>query len=167
MAGPDTLNYGQLMQKAMRRMTAEVLGHVAEHGLPGDHHFYISFETGHPGVDMPDWLRDTYPEEMTIVLQDWFADLAVTQDRFSVTLNFSDQPQALVIPLDAIRTFVDPSVKFGLKFDAHEASETDAEFPGEEPLEDEAEEPVVEDDREPETTGAGAEVVSLDKFRKT
>ncbi len=167
MAGPESLNYGQLMQKAMRRMTAEVLGHVAEHGLPGDHHFYISFETGHPGVDMPDWLRDTYPEEMTIVLQDWFADLAVTQDRFSVTLNFSDQPQALVIPLDAIRTFVDPSVKFGLKFDAHEASETDAEFPGEEPLEDEAEEPVVEDDREPETTGAGAEVVSLDKFRKT
>lgn len=167
MAGPDTLNYGQLMQKAMRRMTAEVLGHVAEHGLPGDHHFYISFETGHPGVDMPGWLRDTYPEEMTIVLQDWFADLAVTQDRFSVTLNFSDQPQALVIPLDAIRTFVDPSVKFGLKFDAHEASETDAEFPGDDEEVIETDTPKSDEEKEVVTSDAGAEVVTLDHFRKT
>lgn len=166
MAGPDTLNYGQLMQKAMRRMTAEVLGQVAEHGLPGEHHFYISFETNHPGVDIPEWLRETYPEEMTIVLQDWFADLAVTNDRFSVTLNFSDQPQALVIPLDAIRTFVDPSVKFGLKFDAYEADEMDAEFSDEniavEPGEDD-----IDETPEAVSSETSADVVSLDNFRKT
>jgi hypothetical protein len=91
----------------------------------------------------------------------------VHDSHFEIVLKFSGVPQHLHIPFTAITRFVDPSVKFGLKFDAHEASETDAEFPGEEPLEDEAEEPVVEDDREPETTGAGAEVVSLDKFRKT
>ena len=96
------LDYGNLMQKAMRSMMTEVLSQVAETGLPGDHHFYISFDTEHPGVDMPDWLRDSYPDEMTIVLQEWFDNLAVTQDRFSVTLNFSDQAQTLVIPLEAV-----------------------------------------------------------------
>ena len=69
MSADATLNYGNLMQKAMRRMMADVLAQVAENGLPGEHHFYISFETAHPGVDIPDWLRETYPDEMTIVLQ--------------------------------------------------------------------------------------------------
>ena len=151
------LNYGQLMQKAMRGMMAEVLSRIAETGLPGEHHFYISFETGHPGVVIPDWLRDTYPEEMTIVLQEWFKDLAVTQDRFSVTLNFSDQAETLVIPLEAVRTFVDPSVKFGLKFDPHDPDEPNLEgiAPVDEP------EPPLKDG-----TGASADIVSLDQFRK-
>lgn len=153
-----SLNYGQLMQKAMRKMMADVLAQVAEHGLPGEHHFYISFETEHPGVDIPDWLRETYPDEMTIVLQEWFADLAVTSDRFSVTLNFSDQAQTLVVPLEAVRTFVDPSVKFGLKFDGHEADGDE-----DEPFESVGSNPDEEDDG----TAATAEVVSLDKFRKT
>ena len=156
-----SLNYGQLMQKAMRGMMADVLAQVAENGLPGEHHFYISFETNHPGVDIPDWLRDTYPDEMTIVLQEWFADLAVTSDRFSVTLNFSDQAQTLVIPLEAVRTFVDPSVKFGLKFDGHEAGDGE-DF---EPDDIEPDEP--EDDDDSGGAAATADVVSLDKFRKS
>ena len=157
------LNYGQLMQKAMRRMMADVLSQVAQDGLPGDHHFYISFETTHPGVDIPDWLHDTYPDEMTIVLQEWFADLAVTSDRFSVTLNFSDQAQTLVIPLEAVRTFVDPSVKFGLKFDAHDSDE-DAQGDDDAPADLEPDDVDAEDDSAAETSSA--DVVSLDKFRK-
>lgn len=151
------LNYGNLMQKAMRKMMADVLSQVAENGLPGEHHFYISFETGHPGVDIPDWLRETYPEEMTIVLQDWYDDLAVTSDRFSVTLNFSDTPQTLVIPLEAVRTFVDPSVKFGLKFEEHDGDDSETFEVDEEDQPDAA----VED-----LPGGSADVVSLDKFRK-
>jgi hypothetical protein len=163
------LNYGQLMQKAMRRMMAEVLSDVADNGLPGDHHFYISFETDHPGVDIPGWLRESYPDEMTIVLQEWFDDLTVTPDRFSVTLNFSNQPQTLVIPFAAVRTFVDPSVRFGLKFDPHEAGEGDLDgfFPEEAeddaPAEDDGPDETPPPRREP---GPGADVVSLDRFRK-
>ena len=167
------LNYGYLMQKAMRRMMAEVLSLVAEDGLPAGHHFYISFETDHPGVDIADWLREAYPDEMTIVLQEWFDDLAVTPDRFSVTLNFSNRPETLVIPFAAVRTFVDPSVKFGLKFDAYEAGEPDLDalLP-----DDEDEEPGEPDEdkeasgdkasAQPRETGTGADVVSLDRFRK-
>ena len=169
MSSRDGLDYGYLVQKAMRGMMSDVLSRVADSGLPGDHHFYISFETDHPGVDIPEWLHDTYPSEMTIVLQDWFRDLAVAQDRFSVTLNFSDQAETLVVPFDAVRTFVDPSVKFGLKFDPQEPGE-DIEFD----LPDEAEAEIDQDDRrEAEIAesspkgGQGADVVSLDKFRKT
>lgn len=157
----DGFNYGQLMQKAMRTVMSDVLGRVAENGLPGEHHFYICFETAHPGVDIPDWLHEKYPEEMTIVLQDWFDDLAVTKDRFSVTLNFSDQGQTLVIPFAAVRTFVDPSVKFGLKFDAQDPDDSEPEFEAIENLE--TQDDVVEKPARPE----GADVVSLDKFRKT
>ncbi|HET7409164.1 MAG TPA: ClpXP protease specificity-enhancing factor SspB [Paracoccaceae bacterium] len=169
----NRLNYGQLMQKAMRRMMADVLSDVADNGLPGEHHFYISFETDHPGVDIADWMRERYPEEMTIVLQDWFDDLAVTPDRFSVTLNFSNAPQTLVIPFEAVRTFVDPSVRFGLKFDPHEAgaADLDALLPEDED-EDEGEETKAADSEPDETPpprrepGASADVVSLDRFRK-
>ena len=157
MSADASLNYGNLMQKAMRRMMADVLAQVAENGLPGEHHFYISFETAHPGVDIPDWLRETYPDEMTIVLQEWYDDLAVTSDRFSVTLNFSDTPQTLVIPLEAVRTFVDPSVKFGLKFEEHDGDDDDV-FEVED-LDD------TEAPNEDAPTGS-ADVVSLDKFRK-
>ena len=167
MTASGRLNYGHLMQKAMRRMMAEVLSVVAENGLTGDHHFYISFETGHPGVDIADWLRETYPDEMTVVLQDWFDDLAVTPDRFSVTLNFSDRPETLVIPFAAVRTFVDPSVKFGLKFDAYDADETDIDaiLPDDDDGDYEAPaEP--RNPRGPRESGGSADVVSLDRFRK-
>lgn len=160
MGSNDGLNYGYLMQKAFRAVMAEVLVKVADTGLPGDHHFYISFETDHPGVDIPDWLRETYPEEMTIVLQDWFQDLIVAPDRFSVILNFSDQAETLVVPFAAVRTFVDPSVKFGLKFDPQEPEEDeiDMEIP------DDPEDP--DDDPGTGAREASADVVSLDKFRR-
>ena len=157
MSADGSLNYGNLMQKAMRRMMADVLAQVAENGLPGEHHFYISFETRHPGVDIPEWLRETYPDEMTIVLQEWYDELAVTSDRFSVTLNFSDTPQTLVIPLEAVRTFVDPSVKFGLKFEEHNGDDA-------EPLE--IEDPDQQEETDGDAPEGSADVVSLDKFRK-
>lgn len=169
MSASNRLNYGHLMQKAMRRMMAEVLGTVAEDGLPGNHHFYISFETGHPGVDIPGWLHESYPEEMTIVLQDWFDDLAVTPDRFSVTLNFSNRPETLVIPFAAVRTFVDPSVKFGLKFDAYEAGEPELDAlltDDDEDEEDELATTAPQADQPPRKPEKGADVVSLDRFRK-
>jgi uncharacterized protein len=149
------INYGQLMQKALRHFLADVLTQVAREGLPGKHHFFITFDTTHPGVDMADSLRQRYPEEMTIVLQEWFQDLAVMKDRFTVTLNFGNVPEPIVVPFDAIKTFVDPSVEFGLKFDAHEGAETEMpDQPASQPK-----------PAKPRPAGEG-EVVSLDQFRK-
>jgi len=162
-----SINYGHLMHKAFRQVISDVLTDVAEHGLPGDHHFYINFDTTHPGVDMSDDLRRRYPEEMMVVLQDWFADLAVTPERFSVTLNFGNVPEPIVVPLDAVKAFVDPSVEFGLKFDSHEGdAETDNEFviaDGFPDFEEDGDAPVADDRARNEGDG---EVVSLDKFRK-
>lgn len=117
------INYGRLMQQALRQLIADVLSQVARHGLPGNHHFFIAFDTSHPGVDMSASLKARFPDEMTIVLQEWFTDLAVMKDRFTVTLNFGDVLETIVIPFEAIKTFVDPSVEFGLKFDAKEEDE--------------------------------------------
>ena len=168
MTGSDTLNYGRYMEKAMRGVMAEVLGHVASHGLPGTHYFYITFEPDHPGVDIADWLRERYPNEMMIVLQEWFEDLAVMDDRFRVTLNFSNQPETLVIPFEAVKTFIDPSAKFGLKFDDHESDEMVLDLDDIEDIED-GETP---DDEPPAGAGgdkprSSADVVNLDRFRKT
>lgn len=173
MTDSDTLNYGRYMEKAMRGVMAEVLGHVAEHGLPGAHYFYITFETEHPGVDIADWLRERYPNEMMIVLQEWFDDLAVMDDRFRVTLNFSNQPETLVVPFDAVKTFIDPSAKFGLKFDDHESDEMVLDL---DDIEDngasDEEPPEGPPDESPDGPSGGkprssADVVSLDRFRKT
>ena len=175
MTGSDTLNYGRYMEKAMRGVMAEVLGHVASHGLPGAHYFYITFEPGHPGVDIADWLRERHPNEMMIVLQEWFEDLAVMDDRFRVTLNFSNQPETLVIPFEAVKTFIDPSAKFGLKFDDHDSDEMvldlddieklegieNSETPDDEPPEGSPDEPGGDKPR------SSADVVNLDRFRKT
>ncbi|MDR6266293.1 ClpXP protease specificity-enhancing factor SspB [Roseobacter sp. N2S] len=159
----DTIPYGQLMHRAMRGLMRELLIDISKIGhLPGEHHFFITFDTTHPGVDIADWLRARYPEDMTVVMQHWFDNLVVSEDRFAVTLNFGDQPEPLVIPFDAIRTFVDPSVEFGLRFDSHE-DEDEME------LDDVPESPmmVIEDEEDDEPTPKGdAEVVSLDSFRK-
>ncbi|TPE50153.1 SspB family protein [Amaricoccus solimangrovi] len=157
------IDYRQLMYKAMRQLMADALAQVAREGLPGKHHFMISFDTTHPGVDMADFLRQRYPTEMTIVLQEWFADLAVMKDRFTVTLNFGNVPEPIVVPFEAVKTFVDPSVEFGLRFEAHEVD----------PAEDEAGSSEDRDgsdgDEPPEPPAAppagDAEVVSLAKFR--
>lgn len=160
MAG-EKFDYGRYMEKAMRGVMAEVLGYVARHGLPGDHYFYITVDTSHPGIDIPDWLRERYPNEMMIVLQEWFDDLAVMSDRFRVTLNFSNVPETLVIPFASVKTFIDPAAKFGLKFDDQDGDEVvlGAEETREGPSGDEPPEP--EGDK---PKGAG-EVVSLDRFR--
>jgi hypothetical protein len=160
----DSLDYGRMMQRALHRVIAEALGHVAERGLPGEHHFYITFDTGHPGVDMPGWLRERHDGEMPVVLQHEFADLAVTADRFTVGLAFSGRPATLVIPFAAVKTFVDPSVEFGLRFDAWETPDGGDDGPGS-GRRDAAETPPGRDDAAAREEG-DAEVVSLDAFRK-
>jgi uncharacterized protein len=153
----DTINYGQLMHQAMRGLLKTVLQDVAKGGLPGKHHFLITFDTTAEGVDIPDWLIERYPDEMTIVMQEWFADLNISDDQFTVTLNFGDEPVPMLIPFDAIRTFVDPSVEFGLKFEAVEEPETD----------DDEDSPMIEiDEEEHAAPHMDADVVSLDNFRK-
>src|SRR6056297_4044753 len=121
----SSIDYGNLMYAAMRSLIHDVLQQVADDGLPGKHHFFITFDTMHPDVEIADWLSDRYPDEMTIVLQHWFDRLIVTDEGFSVTLNFGDQPEALYIPYDAIRTFVDPSVEFGLRFESQDEDEAE------------------------------------------
>jgi len=162
-----TIDYGNLMHDAMRGLIRKVLDAVARDGLPGDHHFFITFDTMHPDVELADWLSDRYPEEMTIVIQHWFDNLDVTDDGFAITLNFGDSPEPLYIPYDAIRTFVDPSVEFGLRF---ETQEYDVEEMEEDEIPHDAE---VADfaakDADSGAKDAGAkeaEIVSLDKFRK-
>ncbi len=165
----DSIDYGKLMHNAMRGLIREVLSVVAEHGLPGEHHFFITFDTRHAEVDIAPWLCERYPDEMTVVMQQWFDALQVGEDGFAVTLNFGDQPERLYIPYDAILTFVDPSVEFGLRFEAHEEpdDEEDAEDAGAPHLvgkEDGGGEPAAtERDEAPKKD---ADVVSLDKFRK-
>ena len=148
------IDYGNLMHRAMRGLIQSVLEDVAQNGLPGAHHFFITFDTRHPGVAIADWLRARYPAEMTIVLQHWFENLVVDDDGFTVTLNFGNQPEPLVIPFDALRTFVDPSVEFGLRFEAHD--DEDDEDGGDDD----------DGDDDPPTPPREAEVVRLDKFRK-
>ncbi len=150
-----TIDYGNLMHRAMRGLIQNVLTDVAENGLPGQHHFFITFDTMHPDVEIADWLSDRYPEEMTIVMQHWFENLDVTDEGFSVTLNFGDAPEPLYVPYEAIRTFVDPSVEFGLRFEKQDDEDDDDTAPT-----------PVEDDDAPETESGDAEIVSLDKFRK-
>ncbi len=163
----DTIDYGNLMHRAMRSLIKEVLNDIAKDGLPGQHHFFITFDTMHPDVEIADWLSDRYPGDMTIVIQHWFDNLDVGDNGFAITLNFGDNPEPLYVPYDAIVTFVDPSVEFGLRFDSHEDGKQDAEVVSIETAEhdDVPEAPMVEahDDDEPPKD---AEVVSLDSFRK-
>ena len=151
------IEYGNLMHEAMRGLIRKVLLDVADHGLPGNHHFFITFDTSHPDAELADWLSDRYPGEMTVVMQHWYDKLEVTEEGFSVTLNFGDAPEPLYIPYDAIRTFVDPSVEFGLKF---EQQEHDGPRARDLPQREESELEV------PEEPAKKAEIVSLDSFRK-
>ncbi|MEM6276912.1 MAG: ClpXP protease specificity-enhancing factor SspB [Pseudomonadota bacterium] len=162
----DSIEYGVLMHRAMRGLIHEVLTDVQERGgLPGSHHFFITFDTMHPDVEIADWLSDRYPGEMTVVMQHWFAGLEVTDDGFAVTLNFGDSPEPLYIPFDAIKTFVDPSVEFGLRFEGHEGEEEAEPRPlSSIPTEVGKGEP--EQEPEPETKSTKGDVVSLDSFRK-
>ncbi|MBR9836593.1 MAG: SspB family protein [Salipiger thiooxidans] len=152
------IDYGNLMHRAMRGLIHDVLTDVMNRGLPGEHHFFITFDTQHPDVELADWLSDRYPGEMTVVLQHRFDDLEVTEEGFAVTLSFGEAPERLYIPYDAIKTFVDPSVEFGLRFETHEEEDDDEDDPT--PPDGGPDGP---GDREPQQD---AEVVRLDAFRK-
>lgn len=151
------IDYGTLMHTAMRGLIKAVLTKVSESGLPGTHHFFITFDTRQEGVQIADWLRDRYPDEMTIVMQHWFENLEVGDTGFSITLNFGDAPEPLYIPYLAIKTFVDPSVEFGLRFESPEDEDEMDHLPDEAPIEIDAEDTESHHD---------ADVVSLDSFRK-
>jgi len=157
------LRYDKMVETALRGVVRSAVEEVIEHGLQGEHHFYITFITDYPGVKIPDYLRERYPGEMTIVLQYQFTDLMVNAEKLQVTLSFNNVPEKLVVPLGAISIFADPSVNFALQFQplGDMNSEEDillSEMP---------------DDDDPDGSGgpsAGGEktgeVISLDRFRK-
>ncbi len=113
--GRGYLDYEKLFQDALQGVVRGALAEVAERGLIGNHHFLITFRTDHPGVDIPAFLRNQYPEEMTIVLQNQFSGLSVSAEGFSVSLSFNKVPAGLTVPFAALVRFVDPSAKFGLQ----------------------------------------------------
>lgn len=152
----QSIDYGNLMHKAMRGLILEVLTDVCSKGLPGNHHFFITFDTMHPDVEIADWLSDRYPGEMTIVIQHQYESLKVTNQGFSITLSFGDKFEPLYVPYNAIKTFVDPSVEFGLRFEAQEKEDGSAP---EAPMD-------VMVEPKKEMHKKDADIVSLDQFRK-
>jgi uncharacterized protein len=156
---PGQINYGALVERALRSVVRETLLQVAEHGLPGRHHLYITFRTDHPGVGIADSLRERYPSEMTIVLQHEFWGLEVGEDRFAVGLSFGGVPHRLEIPFEAVTMFADPSVEFGLQFAKTDAAAADGAAPPAAAVRTPGQAP------EPPAEG-GAKVVTLDRFRK-
>jgi hypothetical protein len=158
----DSLHYERMMERALRGVIREALTVAAKTGLPGEHHFYLTFRTGDAGVEIPPRLHQRHPDEMTIVLQHQFWGLEVGEERFSVTLSFDRVHERLTIPYSAITAFVDPSVQFGLQFPSTTAAGPAAEKPAE-----------AKDEPTPAAAAPPAEgadpsgrVVALDAFRK-
>jgi len=143
------IDYPELVDEALRGVARMVLERVAQEGLPGEHHFVITFYTDHPELELPASLRATFPEEMTIILQNQFWDLVVEYEAFEVSLRFDGDPHHLRVPWRALKSFVDPGAEFGLRFESH-APESDEPDPYDEPV-DLLDEP--------------GEVISLDEFR--
>ena len=178
----DQIRYDILVQEALRGVMRKVLAEVARTGLPGNHHFFITFLTGAPGVRISSRLRERYPEQMTIVIQFQYWDLKVTDTGFEVGLSFSDVPEKLEIPFSAVRGFYDPSVNFELEFDVKaEEAETEEEEPaatGPVAIAPEKKAPARKKQAEADKAdqgnaedgeaapNKGADVVSLDAFRK-
>jgi hypothetical protein len=160
----DILRYDRMVEGALRGVVKSSVEEVIEHGLPGDHHFYITFLTDYPGVKIPDYLRERYPGEMTIVLQYQFSDLSIKDEIMNVTLSFNNVPERLKVPLAAISIFADPSVNFALQFQPMGDSLEDADLA----ILDELEDGPDDDGSKPKGKGKKqtGEVVSLDKFRK-
>ena len=165
------IEYGQLVEAALRTVVRDVLRQFAAGEVSQPHHFYVTFKTDHPGVQIPDYLHGRYPSEMTIVLQHQFWDLDVTDDTFGVTLSFNDQPERLIIPFAALRVFADPGVEFGLQFTLGDEAEGESAESAPLPLTAKtgAKPRAVEGSdtgEEPIGGGDGAEIVTLDRFRK-
>jgi hypothetical protein len=158
--GKDALRYDQMVEEALRGVVRRALAEVAERGLPGAHHFYITFDTDHPGVLLSDTLRARYPEEMTIVLQHQFWGLEVEDTAFAVTLSFNDRQERIHVPLEAVTAFADPAVKFGLRFEAQEGAGATPPAPA-------PDQPHKDAKAEPDAAAEdGAKIVALDHFRK-
>ena len=177
------IDYGRLVEGALRGVVRDVLARAGREGIPSPHHFYVTFRTAHPGVVIPDFLRERYPADMTIVLQYQFWDLEADEDGFSVTLSFNDQLHRLRIPFAALKVFADPGVEFGLQFSLEAAEgqvtplragptlvgapaagggEEAKLLPGPTPAE-----PGAAREETPREAGEGsAEIVSLDRFRR-
>lgn len=144
------IDYPEMVDEALRGVARSVLERVAEEGLPGEHHFFITFYTHHPDLELPASFYDAYPEEMTIVLQNQFWDLVIEDEAFEVSLRFDGDPHRVRVPWRAIKSFVDPAAEFGLRFESH-APESEEPDPFDEPI-DMHDEP--------------GEVISLEEFRK-
>jgi hypothetical protein len=165
MPGKDFIGYAELTDRALRGVVRDVLQIVAKKGLLGAHHFYIAFDTRHPGVRISDALRKDYPLEMAIVLQHQFSGLKVGEHDFEVTLSFNKMPETIRVPYLAIRRFSDPSVEFGFQFQSPPATSarpsTALQAKPENPLP-----AVVEEQKKAAGDDVPAQVVSLDAFRK-
>jgi hypothetical protein len=168
----DHIRYDVLARDALRGVLRKVLTDAASHGLPGEHHFFITFVSKAEGVKISPRLLAQYPEEMTIILQHQFWDLTVLEDRFEVGLSFGGIPERLVVPFGAIKSFLDPSVKFGLQFDTTDVAEVASETLPAAPAPSAVAVPApaaeaAESAEEPAAPNqGGAEVVRLDRFRK-
>lgn len=150
------INYDKLIEKSLKNVVVEALKIAERQGLPGEHHFYITFKTNHPASKVSAQLKNQYPEEMTIVLQHQFSNLLVESSFFSVDLSFGGILQTLVVPFDAITYFADPHAKFGLSFNLNEESlnhEIGAS-------------PVFDEEKETKKVSGSATVISIDAFRK-
>jgi hypothetical protein len=170
----DPLNYDRLMEEALRGVVRRALRIAGERGLPGQHHFYVTFRTDLPGVDIPGSLRRRYPKEMTIVLQHQYWGLDIAEDKFEVTLSFDSKHERLIVPFTAVTAFVDPSVQFGLQFPGASGSEAGAAettaTPAAAPAASAAASPAASKDDKPKPPGdaksGDGRVVALDAFRK-
>jgi uncharacterized protein len=175
----DHIRYDVLARDALRGVLRRVLTDAAEHGLPGEHHFFITFLSTADGVKLSPRLLAQYPEEMTIILQHQFWDLVVTEDRFEVGLSFGGIPERLVVPFAAIKSFLDPSVKFGLQFEPSDVAEetptanlpaapasSALSVPAPAATAESKDEGKADDKGESAKPSEGAEVVRLDRFRK-
>jgi hypothetical protein len=168
----DLIRYDVLAREALRGVLRRVLTDAAEQGLPGEHHFFITFLSKADGVKISPRLLAQYPEEMTIILQHQFWDLTVTEDRFEIGLSFGGVPERLVVPFSSIKSFFDPSVQFGLQFEPAESDTPASNLPAASSpsalvVPDTAAAPAeAESADEPAKRSEGAEVVRLDRFRK-
>ncbi len=163
----EQLRYDRMVETALRGVVRDALTDVAERGLPGNHHFYLTFRTGYPGIDIPDYLTSQYPNEMTIVLQFQYYGLEVHDDHFEVTLSFNNVHERLVIPFAAITTFADPSVNFALQFQPLTPADSAevAAIPARPTVVDSKDDSKPHDSAPAEEPKRG-EVVALDAFRK-
>ena len=166
----DFIGYQALADAALRGVVREALRRIEKQGLVGAHHFRITFKTGYPGVEIPDFLREQYPDEMMIILQHQFWGLKVKENHFEVTLSFKKVPATLVIPFAALTQFADPGVSFGLQFrevgEDGELKPLASPAPTPLPQAPKSEQPAPAESGEEKPPAAPGEVVSLDAFRK-